>query len=53
MDTITNNSKGGDWGKTNIRVGTFMTVKVGDIDEKIREGKTRSMMKELVACVQA
>ena len=44
--------RGGNWDKTNIRVGSFMTVKVRDIEEKTREGKTRSTRKELVACVQ-
>ena len=33
---------------TNIRVGNSVTVKFGEINEKIREGKTRSMRKELV-----
>ena len=31
-----------------IGVGTSVTVKVRDIDEKIREGKSRSMRNELV-----
>ena len=34
--------------KTKIRVGTSVTVKVGEIDEMIREVKIRSMRKELV-----
>ena len=37
--------------KTNIRVGTSVTVKVGDIDEKIRDGKSRRTRKELVGCL--
>ena len=31
-----------------IGVRTSVTVKVGDIDKKIREGESRSMRKELV-----
>ena len=34
--------------KAKIGVGTSVTVKVGEIDEKIREGKSRRMRKELV-----
>ena len=34
--------------KTNTRVGTSVTVKVGEIDEKIREGESRRARKELV-----
>ena len=34
--------------KTNIGVGTSNTVKVGNIDEKIREGQSRGMRKDLV-----
>ena len=33
--------------KTKIAVGTSVTVKFGDINEKIREGKNRRMRKEL------
>ena len=32
--------------KTKIRVGNFMMVKVGDIDDKIRERKNRRMKKD-------
>ena len=35
--------------KTKIRVGTSVTAKVKEIDKKIREGKTRSMSKELIS----
>ena len=38
--------------KTNIGVGTSVAVKVELIDEKIREGKIRSMRKELVGWMQ-
>ena len=34
--------------KTKIGVGTYVTVKVRDIDEKIREVNIRSIRKELV-----
>ena len=34
--------------KTRIVVGTSVSVKVKEINEKIREGKIRSMRKELV-----
>ena len=34
--------------KTKIGVGTSVTVKVGEIDEKIREVKSRRIRKELV-----
>ena len=34
--------------RRNIGVGAYITVKVGDIDEKIREGKSRKMRKDLV-----
>ena len=37
--------------KTKIGVRTSVTVKVVDINEKIREGKIRSMMKDLVGCI--
>ena len=36
--------------KKKIGVGNSVKVKVGDIDEKIREGKKR-MRKELVVCM--
>ena len=34
--------------RTKIGVGDSITVKVGEINEKIREGKIRSMRKDLV-----
>ena len=37
-----------NWDKTKTGVGTSVTVKVGDIYEKIREGNSISMRKELV-----
>ena len=39
--------KGVKQDKTKIAVGTSVTVKFGDINEKIREGKNRRMRKEL------
>ena len=46
--TITKRRKEEKWDKTKIGVGTSVTVKVGEIDEKIREGESRRMRKELV-----
>ena len=37
--------------KINIGMGSSITVKVGEIDEKIREGKSRRTRKELVGCL--
>ena len=37
-----------NWYKKKVRVGNSATVKVRDINEKIREGKIRNMMKEMV-----
>ena len=45
---ITKRRKEANRDKTKIRVGTSGTVKVGEIDEKIREGESRSMRKDLV-----
>ena len=36
---------------TKIGVGTSVTVKVREIDKKIREGKSRSMRMERVATI--
>ena len=48
FDTITKRIKEAKGNKTKIGVGNSVTVKVRDIDEKIREGKIRRMRKELV-----
>ena len=37
--------------KTKIRVGTSVTVKDGDINEKIKEGKGRRMRKDMFGCL--
>ena len=37
-----------NWDRTKIGVGTSVTVKVGQIGEKIREGESRSKRKERV-----
>ena len=37
-----------NWDRTNIRVESSVIVKVRDINEKIKEGKSRRMRKELV-----
>ena len=47
-DTITKRRKEEKQDKTKIGVGTSLTVKVGDIDDKIREGKSRRMRKDMV-----
>ena len=46
--TITKRTTESRKDKTKIGVGTYVTVKVGEIDEKIREGKSRRMRKDLV-----
>ena len=38
--------------KTKIRVGDFVTVKIRDIDEKIKEGKIRRMRKDQASALQ-
>ena len=37
--------------KTKIRVGTSVTVKIGDIDKKIKGGRIRRARKDLVGCL--
>ena len=39
------------WDKTKIWLGGSVTVKVGEINENIREGKSRSIRKDLVVLV--
>ena len=39
--------------KTNIEVGSVVLVKVGDMEENIREWRIRRMRKELMGCVQS
>ena len=48
VGTITKRRKEAKWDRRKIGIGTSVTVKVGEIDEKIREGKSRRMRKELV-----
>ena len=48
VGTIMKRRKEAKRDKTDIRVGTSIKVKVGEIDEKIREGQSRRMRKELV-----
>ena len=45
--TITKNRKEENKDKAKIGVGTYITVKVGEIVENIREGKIRRTRKEL------
>ena len=40
--------KDANWVKMKIRVESFVTAKVGDMEEKTKEGKIRSMRKDLV-----
>ena len=37
--------------KTKIEVGTSVTVKVGEIDEKMKDGKSRRVRKDMVGCL--
>ena len=39
--------------KTKIVVGSVAKVKVGEMDEKTTEGRSRSKRKEVMGCVQA
>ena len=39
-------------GKMKVRVGSAMTLKVGEMEEKAREGRSRRTRKEVVGCVQ-
>ena len=39
--------------KTKIEVGYVVKAKVVDMEDKTREGRTRSMRKEVLGCVQA
>ena len=48
VETITKRRKEAKRDKTKIGVRTSVTVKIRDIDEKTRDGKTRRMRKELV-----
>ena len=48
FDTITKRIKEAKGNKTKIGVGNSVTVNVGEINEDIREGEIRRMMKELV-----
>ena len=43
--TLTKRRKKAKWDKTKIGVVNSVTMKVGEIDEKIREGKIRRMSK--------
>ena len=48
VDTITKRRKEAKRDKKKIGVGTSVTVTVGEINEKIREGKSRSTRKDMV-----
>ena len=48
LGTITKRRKEAKRDKMKIGVGDYVTVRVGEINEKIREGKSRMMRKELV-----
>ena len=37
-------------GKMKVVVGSVVTAKVGEIEEKTREGRSRRMRKEVVGC---
>ena len=39
--------------KEKIGLGYIVTVKVGDMDEDIRQGRSRIMMRGVIECVQA
>ena len=39
--------------KTNIKVGSIMKAKIGEMEDNTREGKSRRMRKLVVVCVQA
>ena len=39
-------------GKMKVRVGSAMTLKAGEMEEKAREGRSRRTRKEVVGCVQ-
>ena len=41
------------WIKTNIRLGSIVKEKVGDMEERKKEGRRSSMQKDVVGCVQA
>ena len=47
VGTILTRRKEENWNRIKIEVGTSVTVKVGEINEKIREGKSRSMRKKM------
>ena len=49
--TITKRRNKAKRDKTKIRVATSVTVKVGEIDENIREGNIRRIRKDLVGCL--
>ena len=51
MGTIAKKKNKAKRDKTKIGVGTPVIVKVGEIDEKIREGKRRRMRKYMVDCL--
>ena len=48
VDTTTKSMKEANMDKAKIGVGTSITAKVREIDEKIREGERRRTRKELV-----
>ena len=51
--TIKNGMKEKKRIRKKIGVGSALKSKVGDIEENTREGRIRSMRKEVVVCVQA
>ena len=40
------------WGKKKIGVGSMVTVKVGEIEEKAKMGRSIRLSKEVMGCVQ-
>ena len=52
VDTITKERKEEKWGKMKIGVGSIVTAKVGDMEKKTMEGKSRRMRRDLVGCFQ-
>ena len=51
VETITKRRKEAKRDKTKIGVGTSVTVKIRDIDEKTRDGKTRRMRRSWLDCI--
>ena len=50
VGTIKRRRKKAKWDKTKIRVRNSVKMKVGEINENIRERKIRRMRKDLVSC---